>query len=239
MSFKILIIVPAYNEANSIVSVIESLNRTNSAWDIMIVNDCSTDNTGSLAEKTGKAYVVNLPCNLGVGGAVQTGFKFASRNNYEYAVKFDGDGQHRAEEIESLLEPVLNNTSDVVIGSRFIENQHGFKSTRLRRIGIALFRLVNSLLISQEITDNTSGFRAYNRKAIKFLADHYPSFDYPEPEEVILLKKNDFSIQETFAAMRERQKGQSSISSTKSFYYIVKVLLAVIMTSIRPKIIEK
>jgi len=236
---KTLIIVPAFNESKSIVSVIESLHATNPVWDIIVVNDCSTDRTGMLAEQTGKAFVVNLPCNLGIGGTVQTGFKFAIRNKYDLAVKFDGDGQHKAEEIASLLAPIISKDVDVVIGSRFLRKLSGYKSTKPRRIGIFLFKVINSLLVRQKITDNTSGFRAYNKKAIEFLADHYPSFDYPEPEEVILMKKNNFSIKEVFAEMQERCAGESSISMLKSIYYIFKVILAVLMASMRPKMIKE
>lgn len=235
---KTLIIVPAYNEAGSIGTVIASLHTINPSWGIFVVNDGSTDNTGALAEAVGNAFVANLPCNLGIGGAVQTGFKYAARHNYSYAVKFDGDGQHKAEEISNLLQMVIDNKADVVIGSRFLGNAEGYKSTRTRRLGIRLFEFINSILIGQRITDNTSGFRAYNRKSIEFLADHYPSFDYPEPEEVILLAKNDFSIREVSVAMKERLTGKSSISPSRSCYYIVKVVLAVLMTAIRPKIRE-
>lgn len=231
-----LIIIPAFNESGNIEAVITSLVATNPDWDILVVNDGSTDNTGEVAKATGRAFVAELPCNLGIGGAVQTGLKYAARRNYLHAVKFDGDGQHRAEEIDSLLRSIHAGTADVVIGSRFLGNGQGYQSTRARRIGIGLFQIINSLLIGQKVTDNTSGFRAYNRKAIEFLAKHYPSFDYPEPEEVILLAKNNFAIQEIPVEMRERTHGKSSISPLKSLYYVVKVVLAVLMTALRPKI---
>lgn len=231
-----LIIIPAYNEAGNIEAVITSLGSTNPDWDILVVNDGSTDNTGEVAKATGRALVAELPCNLGIGGAVQTGLKYAARHNYLHAVKFDGDGQHRAEEIDSLLRSILSGSADVVIGSRFLGNGQGYQSTWVRRIGIGLFQIINSLLIGQKVTDNTSGLRAYNRKSIEFLAKHYPSFDYPEPEEIILLAKNNFVIREIPVEMRERAQGKSSISPLKSLYYVVKVVLAVLMTSLRPKI---
>jgi len=234
---KTLVIVPAYDEALNIVQVIENLNSTNPLLDIVIINDASKDNTGELAEKTGKAFVINLPCNLGIGGAVQTGFKFARRYNYDIALQFDGDGQHKASEIHKLLEPVKEGKADVVIGSRFCGESPGFKSTFIRRIGIKLFEVLNSLLIKQRITDNTSGFRAYNKKAIVFLSQHYPN-DYPEPEAVILLAKNGFHIEEVFVDMQVRQGGVSSITGLKPVYYMVKVLLAIFISNLRPKLGE-
>ena len=184
------------------------------------------------AKSTRQALVVNLPNNLGIGGAVQTGFKWAARNGYRIAIQFDGDGQHIAAEIPKLLEALAKKKAGMVIGSRFIERHSGYRSTFVRRLGIRVFKAVNSLLIGQTITDNTSGFRAYDRRAIEFLARHYP-VDYPEPEAVILLGKNGFSIAEVFTRMQERQAGGSSISGVKSLYYMVKVLLAILMTALR------
>jgi len=232
---KILIVVPAYNESENIVGVIDSLRAVNPEWDIVVINDCSTDNTASLVDSTNKATVISLPCNLGIGGAVQTGFKYAKAKNYDIVVKFDGDGQHISTEINKILTPILSNESDVVIGSRFLEVHDGFKSTFLRLIGIKIFSIVNSFLIHQKITDNTSGFRAYNRRAIDFLHIHYPSFDYPEPEEVILLGKNGFRLKEIFTEMQQRLGGRSSITGLKSIYYMIKVLLAVCIVAIRGK----
>jgi len=229
---ELLVIVPAYNEGRNIARVIEELKGAGPALDILVVNDGSTDNTSQAARDTGHALVVDLPKNMGIGGAVQTGFKYASRNGYRMAVQFDGDGQHMAAEISKLLDALEERQADMVIGSRFLERQGGFRSTFLRRIGIRTFQLLNSLLIGQKITDNTSGFRAYNREAIEFLARNY-SVDYPEPEAVILLGRNNFSIEEVPVIMRERQGGGSSIAGTRSGYYMVKVVLAVVMTALR------
>jgi glycosyltransferase involved in cell wall biosynthesis len=233
---KILVIVPAYNESANIEKVIDSLSNQNGRWDILVINDCSTDNTGEVAAGTGKATVINLPANLGIGGGVQTGFKYARIKGYDIALQFDGDGQHRADEIPKLLAE-LDQGFDVAIGSRFIERHGGFRSTRSRRMGIKIFELVNWLLIGHRITDNTSGFRAYNRKAISFLSQNYPA-DYPEPEAVVLLGKNGFKMTEVATAMMERQGGKSSIGGFRSVYYMVKVLLSVLMASIRPKVIR-
>jgi len=228
----ILVIVPAFNEEKNIVSVIEDLKHLDLKPDILVVNDGSMDATSNLAKKTNKALVIDLPNNLGIGGAVQTGFKFASRNNYRFAVQFDGDGQHLASELTNILKEVGKNNVNMVIGSRFMQKHEGFRSTFMRRIGIRIFQVLNSILIGQKITDNTSGFRGYDEKAIHFLARNYP-VDYPEPEAVILLGKNGFRITEEFVKMRPRQEGGSSISGMKSAYYMVKVILAIIMTALR------
>lgn len=232
---KILIIVPAYNEADNIRGVILKLQEENETWDVLVINDASTDNTSAIARKTGYAEVIDLPFNLGIGGCVQTGFRYARKKNYDIALQFDGDGQHSAEEIYKLLEIVKSKQADVAIGSRFSQKHDGFKSSAYRRVGIRLFEWFSYLLIHQRITDHTSGFRAYNRKAVHFLADHYPS-DYPEPEVVILLGKNGFKIKETFTQMHERKGGVSSIPLTKGPYYMIKVMLAMFMSAIRSKI---
>ena len=230
---KILIIIPCYNESESIDAVLKDLHSLNSSWDLLVINDCSKDKTSDVAKKSGFATVLNLPCNLGIGGGVQTGLIYADRNGYDIAMKFDGDGQHQASEIVTLLNPIIKGDADVTIGSRFCKKHDGFKSTFTRRIGIKIFEVVNSILIKQKITDNTSGFRAYNRNAIEFLADHYPAFDYPEPEEVILLGRNSFKFHEVFTEMQERTGGTSSIYGYKSVYFMIKVLLSVLMVSIR------
>jgi len=235
---RVLVIVPAYNEAANIVQVIESLRRKYSAADVLVVDDGSTDGTGAVAEKTGQARVVRLPCNLGIGGAVQTGFKLACREGYDAAVQFDGDGQHLASEIDSLLAPLVSDQADVVIGSRFGREGRGFKSTWARLLGIKFFAMVNSLLIGQRISDNTSGFRAYNRPALRFLADHYP-VDYPEPEAVILLGKNDFRLREVPVRMHQRQGGVSSIRGLWTVFYMLKVLLGIFMGVLRPRFKER
>jgi glycosyltransferase involved in cell wall biosynthesis len=232
---KILIIVPAYNEADNIRGVIQKLHEENDAWDVLVINDSSTDNTSAIARKTALAKVIDLPFNLGIGGCVQTGFRYARNNGYDFALQFDGDGQHSADEIQKLLEIIMKKEADVAIGSRFRQKHDGFKSSSYRRIGIRIFEWFSFLLIRQRITDHTSGFRAYNRKAVLFLADHYPS-DYPEPEVIILLGKNGFKLRETFTQMHERQGGVSSIPLTKGPYYMVKVMLAMFMSAIRSKI---
>jgi len=223
MPVKILAIVPAYNEENNIALVIADLRKHQPGIKILILNDASTDQTEKVAHETG-ATVLNLAVNLGIGGAVQTGFIYARNEMYDIAFQFDGDGQHLAAEIDKLLEPLNSNEADVVIGSRFLE-KGGFRSSLTRRAGIRLISLVNKLLTGRKIMDSTSGFRAFNQKAISFLAENY-SQDYPEPEAVVQLFRNGFNILEVPVQMRARLSGQSSIRPLHSFYYIIKVLLS-------------
>ena len=230
-SLRMLAVIPAYNEQDAIAGTLRSLKRDCPALDLLVINDGSLDHTVAAARETGLSTVVGLPCNLGIGGAVQTGFKYAERQGYDVAIQFDADGQHLAQEIEKLVAPLASGEADVVIGSRFL-GEKTFQSTFARRIGIYLFYLLNSYLIRQPITDNTSGFRAYNRRAIAFLAEHYP-MDYPEPEAIILLGKNGFKLKEVAVAMQERQGGVSSINLRRSVYYMVKVVLAILVTFFR------
>ena len=232
----VLVIIPAFNEVQNIAGVITDLKTLELNPDILIVNDGSSDGTYQAAKSTQQAVVLNLPSNLGIGGAVQSGFKWADRNGYRIAIQFDGDGQHIAAEIPKLLRALEEQQANMVIGSRFMAKHAGYRSTFVRRLGIRTFMAINSLLIGQTITDNTSGFRAYDRRTIEFLARHYP-VDYPEPEAVILLGRNGFSISEISTEMQERQGGGSSISGLRGAYYMIKVLLAVLMTFLRKPII--
>jgi len=229
-----LIIVPAYNESQSIGQVIRVLSSL-SHLDVVIINDGSDDNTSALAKKTKNTSVIDHPLNLGIGAAVQTGFMYALENGYQYALQFDGDGQHLETEIDKILTPLFENKADVVIGSRFIEKKEGYQSTFLRRFGIKIFKCLSQLIIGKSITDCTSGFRAYNHKAIKFLAYHYPE-DFPEPEAVILLGKNNFKIKEVPVKMKAREHGASSIGGVKSLYYMIKVMLAMLINGFRKPI---
>ncbi len=235
MNERILIIIPAYNEEKSIRQVVKSIKTYNSSYECIVINDGSRDNTQLEAERDGLATVIQLPANLGIGGAVQTGFKYALYEGADYAIQFDGDGQHLAEEIPTILAPLKGGKFDVCIGSRFIEKTHGFQSTFMRRVGIRIFAFINWLLIKKRIFDSTSGFRAYNKEAIAFLAANYPT-DYPEPETIVLLGKNDFRINEVSVEMAERQGGESSISGFKSAHYMLKVILAMFMAARREKI---
>lgn len=233
---RILAVIPAFNEQETIVGLLENLLHAKKqlSFDILVINDASTDETGTLARQSGLARVIDLPCNLGVGGAVQTGFIHALKNGYDIVFQFDADGQHRPDEIGNLLDPVRKAEADVVIGSRFLERYNGYQSTWGRRVGIQLLELMTRALIHQSITDCTSGFRSYNRRAIEFLAEHYP-VDYPEPEAVILLGKNGFLMKEVFTPMNERQGGRSSITFLRGPYYMVKVMVSMFMVAMRRK----
>lgn len=234
MMEKVLVIIPAFNEAASIVEVISAIKQEYPTFDLLVVNDGSADETGKLAEKTKLASVINLPYNMGIGASVQTGFKFAKEHDYPIALQFDGDGQHMIEEIIKIIKPIMAGDADCVIGSRFIQKTQTYQPKSFRMIGIYVLRLFSYFFVRQRIADQTSGFRAYNRKAIEFLATHYP-VDFPEPELIILLGKNGFRMKEVFTQMRERQGGVSSIPTWKGPYYIVKVLLSMAMAALRSK----
>jgi len=237
MDKRLCIIIPCYNEAAALGTVLAELAAAVPWAELVVVNDCSTDATAEIAAAAGCATVLSLPVNLGIGGAVQTGLKYAAEHGYELAVKFDGDGQHQAGEIAALLAPVIAGEADVTIGSRFMTDG-GFRSTPWRRLGIQLFRWVNAAVTGVAIQDITSGFRAYNRSALEFLACHYPAFDYPEPEEVVLLLRNRFRLKEVATPMAARAGGVSSITPGRSVYYMIKVLMAIFMVAVRPRIAE-
>jgi glycosyltransferase involved in cell wall biosynthesis len=232
-SADILVIIPAYNEEKAIGKVIGELREIRPEVDVLVVNDGSTDHTLEVVRELG-CKAVSLPFNLGIGGAVQTGFKYALQHGYPYAIQVDGDGQHIASEIHVLMQAMMSGEADVVIGSRFIESR-GYTTSFVRRMGVRVFVAVNSLVLRKKITDNTSGFRAYNRRAIAFLAENYPQ-DYPEPESVIMLGMNGFRILEVGVRMRERAAGQSSISAVRSVYYMIKVLLAIFVDVFKERI---
>jgi glycosyltransferase involved in cell wall biosynthesis len=234
MKEKVLVIIPAFNEAESIVEVVTTVKREYPAFDLLVVNDGSTDDTGNLTDKTTLAKVINLPFNMGIGASVQTGFIYAKKHDYQIALQFDGDGQHLIGEIEKIITPLIAGEADCVIGSRFIQKTQTYKPTSFRLLGIYILRFFSFLFVGQRISDQTSGFRAYNRKAIEFLAVHYP-IDFPEPELIILLGKNNFKMKEIFTEMRERQGGVSSIPNWKGPYYIIKVLLSMTMAALRSK----
>ena len=230
------IIIPCYNEQDCIGKLILQVLESVTPASIVVIDDCSTDNSRKIIREAKKVVLLDLPVNLGIGGAVQAGLKYANKNGYQYVVRLDGDGQHAPEYIKEMLEPLIKNEADMSIGSRFVTLQEGFKSTSYRRLGIKIFSLLNRLIIKKKVTDSTSGYRAYNRELIEFLAINYPSFDYPEPEEIILLGKNGFRIKEVAVKMRDRIGGSSSINSLKPVYYMVKVIFAIFMVALRPKV---
>jgi glycosyltransferase involved in cell wall biosynthesis len=221
---KILVIVPAYNEAASLPGVVKDLRECLPTADVLVVNDGSRDATAQVARKLG-VMVLDLPFNLGIGGAVQSGFLYAERNAYDIAVQFDGDGQHLAGEISKLLEPLTAKQADIVVGSRFLA-VGGYKAPVFRKLGIGIFSFVLSRILGLTVTDSTSGFRAANRRVIEFFAHTYPD-DYPEVEALVLLHKAGMRMTEVAIAMRERTGGKSSITPMRSIYYMTKVLMAI------------
>jgi glycosyltransferase involved in cell wall biosynthesis len=231
---KILIVIPCYNEEASIRSVIAEINQLKQTQPIdinaLVVNDCSTDDTIAVV-RTLDCFYLDLPVNLGIGGAMQAGYKYAYRNGYDIAIQLDGDGQHPANEIPALIQPILDGTADVVIGSRFITKE-GFQSSVFRRVGINYFRWLNQVLIGQTIYDSTSGFRAFNRRTLAIVNNYYPD-EYPEPEAIVQFGLHKLRMKEIPVRMRERQGGISSINSTKAVYYMMKVTLGILFVYTR------
>ena len=221
---KTLIIVPAYNEEESLPGVIRDLRENIHFADILVVNDGSRDATARTAEEMGVA-VVSLPFNLGIGGAMQAGYLYAEQGGYDIAVQFDGDGQHLAGEIGKLLRRINEGSADLVVGSRFLKRGR-YNATVFRILGIWIFSAVLSRILGMPVTDSTSGFRAANRQVIKFFSRTYPD-DYPEVEALVLLHKAKMRIAEVPVSMRERTGGRSSITPVRSAYYMIKVLLAI------------
>jgi glycosyltransferase involved in cell wall biosynthesis len=227
MSFapRYLAVVPAYNEAATVGDVIRKLRREAPAFDVIAIDDGSTDATGSIAAREG-ADVVRHPFNLGIGGAVQTGFTYALERGYDYMVQVDADGQHDPSEIPVLIDEMRGHPEiDVICGSRFLKDLQ-YVGPVSRRAGIHLFAFLLSRLVGQKITDPTSGFRLYNRRAISVFARDYPH-DYPEVEAVLVLHFHRLRMREVSVRMFQRGGGQSSIRSGKSVYYMIKVLLAI------------
>ena len=227
---KRLIIIPAYNEQESIKNTVEDIIKNAPGFDYIIINDCSTDRTKEICEKE-NFNVVHLPVNLGIGGAVQTGYLYAARNGYDIAVQVDGDGQHDPKFLSKMAVYMENEGADMVIGSRFI-NKEGFQSSGARRIGIKYFTMLIKLLTGVNITDPTSGLRMVNREITEFFAEEYPK-DYPEPESVVAILRRKKKVMEIPVIMRERSGGVSSISMKKSVYYMIKVSLAILIERIR------
>ncbi len=223
MNRRTAVIIPAYNEELSIGEVVRGVRALGVGYDVIVINDNSSDNTSRRAMEAG-ATVVELPCNLGIGGAVQTGYKFALANNYDACVQVDGDGQHPTEDIPRLVDALFSNGYEMVIGSRFIETS-GYKITFMRDVGIRIISAFLKASTGVVVKDPTSGFRAVNRTAFGLFAYQYPQ-DYPEPESLVFAYKRGFRVVEVPVRMKNRMFGVSSISRTRAVYYMVKVLLA-------------
>ncbi|WP_077922197.1 glycosyltransferase family 2 protein [Spirosoma sp. 209] len=234
VDFRVLAVVPCFNEQAAIATVVDETNRVKRRHglnlDVLVVNDQSTDDSLAIIQ-TLECLYLNLPVNLGIGGAMHAGYKYAFRQGYDIAVQIDGDGQHPAGELLKILEPIFADKADVVIGSRFLERT-GFQSTYVRRLGIRYFRWLNQLLIGTSIHDSTSGFRAFNRRTICITNSYYPD-EYPEPESIVQFGLHKLRILEVPVVMRERQGGTSSITMVKSIYYMFKVTMATLFVYIR------
>ncbi len=227
---KKLIIIPAYNESASIEGTVRAIEKNAPDFDYVVINDCSTDNTLEICRREG-FNVVSLSHNLGIGGAVQTGYMYGYRNGYDMAVQIDGDGQHDPVFLRQMAKLMEAENLDMVIGSRFIEKK-GFQSSGLRRLGIHYFTILIQMLTGVRITDPTSGLRMINRDVMKFFAENYPK-DYPEPETVVAILCRGKRVKELPVVMHERTGGVSSISPKKSVYYMIKVTLAILVERIR------
>jgi glycosyltransferase involved in cell wall biosynthesis len=226
---RYLAVVPAYNEAATVEQVIREIHEAEPDFDVVVVDDGSTDDTAALAEAAG-ARVLRLPFNLGIGGTVQTGFRYALENGYDFMVQVDGDGQHDPREIDKLKQAYTWDVgNEMIVGSRFLsgpDNAPEYPAPVSRRTGIHVFAFLLRRVVGPRVSDPTSGFRLYNRRAIALFARDYPH-DYPEVEAILLLHHHKLKMREVRVTMRERGGGQSSISGAgKSAYYMVKVLLA-------------
>ena len=229
---KKLVVIPAYNESASIVSTVADIQKNAPDFDYIVINDCSTDNTLEVC-KANDIKGLKLPINLGIGGAVQTGYLYGVRNGYDVAVQFDGDGQHSAKYLDSMVKAMEENGVDMVIGSRFITNE-GFQSSAMRRMGIKILSTVIKCLTRKTITDPTSGMRLINRDVMEMYAEDYPK-DYPEPESLVQIISTGKSVMEIPVIMNERTEGVSSISPINSVYYMIKVTLAIIFTKFKKR----
>lgn len=229
---KTLIIIPAYNEEASILSTVQNLKKTNPKVDYIIINDGSKDDTQKICIENGLNYV-DLPNNLGIGGAVQTGYKYALKYDYDVAIQFDGDGQHDPKYIDELVDEIKKG-SNLTIGSRYVGNKSEFQSTFMRRLGKNILSGLIKLTTEKIIHDPTSGYRAADKNVIALFAKKYP-VDYPEPDTIVEVIKKGYKISEIPVSMNPRHGGKSSISAIKSIYYMIKVSLSIILTAFNTK----
>ena len=230
-------LVPAFNEEANVGRVVDEIRAFDPSLDVVVVDDGSYDRTAEVAHEHG-ATVVRLPFNLGIGGAVQTGFRFAFEHGYDLAVRIDGDGQHDPSQLDRILAPVVRGEADIAVGSRFAGDRDGYRSSRSRRLGIRLLAWVVSRIVGRRVTDTTSGFQALNRRAIELFAHDYPH-DYPEVEATIMVSRHRLRSVEVPVSMRERGGGRSSITALRSVYYMVKVLLAIFVGLFRRNVVPK
>jgi glycosyltransferase involved in cell wall biosynthesis len=234
MTRRYLAVVPAYNEEASVARVVHALHEHAPQFDVLVIDDGSTDATGEEARRAG-ARVLRLPYNVGIGSAVQAGFVFAQENDYDFMAQVDGDGQHDPRELQTLIDAMdADRSLDMVCGSRFLSDDHKYPAPVSRRTGIHIFAFLLSRIVGQRVSDPTSGFRLYNRRGIGVFARDYPH-DYPEVEAVLMLHWHRLRMQEVPVRMHTRSGGVSSISSGKSAYYMIKVLLAIFVGLVRAR----
>ena len=228
---KVLLIIPAYNEQENILSTVKKIEDYSKEIDYIVINDGSTDNTEKILVEN-KINHIKLVNNLGIGGAVQTGYKYAYENNYDIAIQFDGDGQHDVNFIPQICEPLINGQADMCIGTRYLDKSASkFQSTFMRRLGAKIITIFIRIFTGKKITDPTSGFRAVNKNVIEEFSKNYPT-EYPEPESTVSLLVNGYRVQEAPVSMNERSGGVSSIRFFKTVDYMIKVVLAIIIDSI-------
>jgi len=233
---KTLVIIPAFNEGGAVGKVVEEVKTHLPQIHALVVNDGSSDLTSGIAKAKG-AIVLDLPFNLGIGGAMQAGYKYAYEKGYDIAIQVDGDGQHDPKEIPKLLHVLEEEEADVAIGSRFIGDSE-YKASVMRRLGILILSKAISMIVGQKLTDPTSGFRAANRRAIQLFSANYPQ-DYPEPEAMVLLHQCGMKMKEIPVRINQRYSGESSITKIRSIYYMVKVLLAIFVDCFKKRPVLK
>lgn len=224
---KVLVVIPVYNEENNITNVLNRIEATGNNYDVLVVDDGSTDSTYKKCANRKNVSIVRLPYNLGIGGARQTGFKYALKKDYDVVIQLDGDDQHNPLYIESMLKKIDEGNS-LCIGSRFIDYE-GFQSSFMRRIGISIIYGLLRLITGYCITDPTSGFRACDKQAIKLFANDYPQ-DYPEPESIVSASMKNLKICEVSVEMDARGNGKSSIGNLSSVYFMAKVTIAILIS---------
>lgn len=232
MNYKVLLIIPAYNEEKNIIKTCKKIDnynkKNNTNFDYIVINDGSKDKTEELLISNNINHI-KLIHNLGIGGAVQTGYKYGKNNNYDIAIQYDGDGQHDISYVNKIIEPILKSNIDMVVGSRFIDKKESeFQSSFARRVGIKLISFAIKIKTKYRLYDTTSGFRACNKKVIQIFSENYPS-EYPEPISTVNVLLNKYKIKEIAVSMNERTAGVSSISSWKNIYYMVNVVLSIIV----------